>query len=198
MTVFANSQTTYITGSKPQATFKKNTSFSKPKPTIITMSYTNIHQHARSSFTQRCSQLAHRTTSSHNSNKNISSPSPAADTDTTLITQWLQRLPARRSEYEDFFEAVLEAAVSRLVHGTHAAAEEAELGFEYDRFEHAKPGTWVRVRARSVRLGGKRWIHAEVFGGRGEEEDKGEEREEEEEEVYAWGRWVVVRLKRCC
>lgn len=195
MTVFANSQTTYITGSKPQATFKKNTSFSKPKPTIITMSYTNIHQPTRSSFTQRCSQLAHRTTSSHNSNKNISSPPPAADTTTTLITQWLQRLPARRSEYEDFFEAVLEAAVSRLVHGTHAAAEEAELGFEYDRFEDAKPGTWVRVRARSVRLGGKRWIHAEVLGGRGEDEEEGEEREEE---VYAWGRWVVVRLKRCC
>lgn len=196
MTVFANSQTTYITGSKLQATYiQEEYLLLKAKSTIITMSYTNIHQHARSSFTQRCSQLAHRTTSSHNSNKNISSPPPAADTTTTLITQWLQRLPARRSEYEDFFEAVLEAAVSRLVHGTHAAAEEAELGFEYDRFEHATPGTWVRVRARSVRLGGKRWIHAEVFGGRGEEEDEGEEREEE---VYAWGRWVVVRLKRCC
>lgn len=196
MTVFANSQTTYITGSKPQATYiQEEYLLLKAKPTIITMSYTNIHQSTRSSFTQRCSQLAHRTTSSHNSNKNISSPSPAVDTTTTLITQWFQRLPARRSEYEDFFEAVLEAAVSRLVHGTHAAAEEAELGFEYDRFEHATPGTWVRVRARSVRLGGKRWIHAEVFGGRGEEEEEGEEREEE---VYAWGRWVVVRLKRCC
>lgn len=196
MTVFANSQTTYITGSKLQATYiQEEYLLLKAKPPIVTMSYTNIHQHARSSFTQRCSQLAHRTTSSHNSNKNISSPTTAADTTTTLITQWLQRLPTRRSEYEDFFEAVLEAAVSRLVHGTHAAAEEAELGFEYDRFEDAKPGTWVRVRARSVRLGGKRWIHAEVFGGRGEEEEGGEEREEE---VYAWGRWVVVRLKRCC
>ena len=80
----------------------------------------------------------------------------------------------------------METAVGRLVYGPGVAAEEVELGFDYDRFENASPGSWVRVQAQTVHVAGKVWIQASVIS----------QRAGMEPEVYAYGRWVLTKSRK--
>ncbi|KAF2167957.1 hypothetical protein M409DRAFT_53896 [Zasmidium cellare ATCC 36951] len=138
-------------------------------------------QHHRSSFVKRCSQLATGRRTS------ITSTSPTTPQQAPNLVQWVQRLPSTPSGYEDFLESALEEAVGQLVYGPNAAAEEFELGYNYDTLEDAAPEAWVRVQAQRIEAQGKQWIAASI-------QSKGTEGVRPE--VYAYGRWVLVKTRR--
>ncbi|KAM3421690.1 hypothetical protein BST61_g2074 [Cercospora zeina] len=100
--------------------------------------------------------------------------------------QWTQRLPSRPCEYEDFLEAVLEDAVSRLLAGPGSAAEEVELGYNYDSIEHVLPGGIVQVQAQTSNSDGKTWIQASISG---QSPTRGVR-------LYAHGKWVLAKTKK--
>lgn len=137
-------------------------------------------RHSRSSFVKRCSQLA------TGRRPSITSTTPTTS-QTPSIVQWVQRLPSSHSGYEDFLESALEEAVGQLVCGPNAAAEEFELGYNYDTLEDAAPEAWVRVQAQRIEAQGKQWIAASI-------ESKGSP--DQRPEVYAYGRWILVNTKR--
>ncbi|KAK4495759.1 hypothetical protein PRZ48_013027 [Zasmidium cellare] len=125
------------------------------------------HPH-RSSFVKRCSQLATGRRPSITSTSSTTTQPPN-------LVQWVQRLPSSPSGYEDFLESALEEAVGQLVCGPNAAAEEFELGYNYDTLEDTAPEAWVRVQAQRVESQGKQWIAASIQSKAGPE-------------VYAYGR----------
>lgn len=136
-------------------------------------------QQNRRSFVKKCSDAAHGRRSS------IQSTYTAAQAPT--LAQWVQRLPANPSVYEEFLEGALEEAVGQLVCGPNAAAEEAELGYNYDTLEDVAPETWVRVRAHLVEKNGKSWIEASVTS---------KVDVNEKPEVFAYGKWLLVKTSK--
>ncbi|KXS97015.1 hypothetical protein AC578_1878 [Pseudocercospora eumusae] len=148
------------------------------RTTIQRMSiHTQPPSHA--SFVQRCSQLAHAR------RRSIQSTITASKAPT--IAQWFQRLPLRRSSNEEFLESAMEKAVGTLVCGPSMAAEEVELGYNYDLLDETTPGAWVHVQAKMVEVNDKKWIQASITS-------KAELYERAE--VYAYGRWQLVNTAR--
>ncbi|KAF7187950.1 hypothetical protein HII31_10850 [Pseudocercospora fuligena] len=67
------------------------------------------------------------------------------------------------------------------------AAEEVELGYNYDLLDEATPGAWVHIQAKTVEVSGKKWIQASITS-------KAEPYERPE--VYAYGQWQLVNTAR--
>ncbi|CAK1360323.1 hypothetical protein CB0940_06388 [Cercospora beticola] len=129
---------------------------------------------SRYSFAEKCYRMTHSSTGL-----------PTHKT-TPKTIQWTQRLPSRPCEYEDFLETSLEDAVSRLLSGSGSAAEEVELGYNYDSIEHVLPGTIVHVQAQTLNYEGKTWIQASISG----QSASGDVR------LYAYGKWVLAKTKK--
>ncbi|KAF2210689.1 hypothetical protein CERZMDRAFT_85995 [Cercospora zeae-maydis SCOH1-5] len=129
---------------------------------------------SRYSFAEKCYRMAH------------SGVAFQPDRAPPKTIQWTQPLPIRPCEYEDFLETVLEDAVSSLLSGSGSAAEEVELGYNYDNIEHVIPGTFARIQAQTFEYDGKTWIQASISG----QSPAGDMR------LYAYGKWVLVKTKR--
>ncbi|CAK3918789.1 Hypothetical predicted protein [Lecanosticta acicola] len=142
---------------------------------------TTQHQQNRRSSVRKCSSATQgRRSSIQSTYTALQAPTHA---------QWVQRLPANPSAYEEFLESALEEIVAQLVCGPNAAAEEAELGYNYDTLEDVAPEAWVRVRAHVVESQGKSWIEASITS---------KVETNERAAVFAYGKWELVKTKKPC
>ncbi|KAK4620574.1 uncharacterized protein CLAFUR5_10341 [Fulvia fulva] len=140
---------------------------------------TQAKQPSRHSFVKRCSQIA------TGCRRSITSTYTAQQA--PKLAQWIQRLPPHPVDYEAFLESAMEEAVGQLVCGPDSAAEELELGYNYDTLEDALPQSWVRVRAQLVECKGRSWIAASVMS---------RVDPEERPETYAYGKWQLVNTRK--